>query len=969
MFTISQLFPTANTAPLDYLQDKLQSITQWLDSLADASVFDYIFRVNKGAGLNLFEGDIKGHNPRHQTRNAITNHDQLWNTRVVPYVIDTVFDSASRKELQAAMDEYHQKTCIRWVPRNAEKDFVHFKQISGCYSSIGRIGGEQEISLTGYCLKKGTAVHEMMHALGFWHEQSRPDRDNWVHVILSNVEDGKEYNFEKLTTSQADTLGVSYDYDSVMHYSKYSFSKNGNPTVMPTHPPSADIGQRDGLSDTDALRIRKLYGCDVSALTNPPLTQPTATNPPATNPPATNPPATNPPATNPHATNPSATNPPATNPPATNPPATYPPATNPPATNPLITHPPATRVTQKPVITTTHNTQTTFQQTNPYVQHTNTSVQHTNPPVQQTNQPVLQTDPPAPVYQLGWTHWSQWSLCDLKCKRSRYRVCLNYDASFCPGENTQVVECPSPCQPSEHIGCYIISAGNITQLSVEGRSPDLMDPYKPRLEAVRKCSEYAAVQRYRVFGVYDGGMCLSGPYIPGAMHGLPGLLGVSSRCDYSGTGGPGSVSVYTFETDINGGWSLWSDWGRCTRSCGMGRQYRYRRCNNPAPVGKGAPCEGSNQDVVVCNLGTCITPISCGSRFHAGGPGSSGIIWIKDYRNFMECEYEVATGDPQASISLFFFSVDIEYSKGCLYDALMLFDGHDTLSPLVTSLCGNQSPGTFESSGNRVYMKFVSDETKTAGGFTVFYNINSRSRKSCTRPPPAAHVTVTMEGNMVGDRVWYNCEPGYWLVGHSPILCVDQPGFALWDNAFPICVNRMKRSSALIGTACMFEDSLCGFQNEKDNNLDWKVKRPLFTGNVTSPYDHKGNFLQAESSRLQAAGDVGRITSPVYAGNGNATNCLTFDYKLDGGDFIEFNVYQRQITELSKLDVQHADVNGLVLLTSVKGTNENAWKMTHLSVDANHDFQVIFEAFLGNEIGSSVAIDDVMVASGDCDGV
>ena len=68
--------------------------------------------------------------------------------------------------------------------------FVH----SSCYSNIGRTGGEQDISLMGACLKTGTAVHEMMHALGFWHEQSRPDRDTWVHVIQSNIQEGKGHN-------------------------------------------------------------------------------------------------------------------------------------------------------------------------------------------------------------------------------------------------------------------------------------------------------------------------------------------------------------------------------------------------------------------------------------------------------------------------------------------------------------------------------------------------------------------------------------------------------------------------------------------------------------------------------------------------------------------------------------------------------------------------------------------------------
>ena len=72
---------------------------------------------------------------------------------------------------------------------------------------------------------------------------------------------GKEFNFERLDKNEADTLGVRYDYGSVMHYSKYAFTKNGNPTIMPTHPASASIGQRDGLSDLDVERITKLYGC------------------------------------------------------------------------------------------------------------------------------------------------------------------------------------------------------------------------------------------------------------------------------------------------------------------------------------------------------------------------------------------------------------------------------------------------------------------------------------------------------------------------------------------------------------------------------------------------------------------------------------------------------------------------------------------------------------------------------------
>ena len=71
---------------------------------------------------------------------------------------------------------------------------VCFPQIiCSCWSSVGMVGGVQELSVAnadpqgGTCATKGIIMHELFHALGRFHEQNRPDRDNYVTVDKSNV--------------------------------------------------------------------------------------------------------------------------------------------------------------------------------------------------------------------------------------------------------------------------------------------------------------------------------------------------------------------------------------------------------------------------------------------------------------------------------------------------------------------------------------------------------------------------------------------------------------------------------------------------------------------------------------------------------------------------------------------------------------------------------------------------------------
>ena len=112
---------------------------------------------------------------------------------------------------------------------------------------------------TSTCLTTGIIAHEFIHALGFWHEQARPDRDNYVTVLWANIQVGYEHNFNKYTTG-VDVLGLPYDFDSLMHYGQTSFALNGTKTLVPKVD-DVTIGQRTRLSQIDIAEIRKYYNC------------------------------------------------------------------------------------------------------------------------------------------------------------------------------------------------------------------------------------------------------------------------------------------------------------------------------------------------------------------------------------------------------------------------------------------------------------------------------------------------------------------------------------------------------------------------------------------------------------------------------------------------------------------------------------------------------------------------------------
>jgi hypothetical protein len=186
----------------------------------------------------------------------------LWPEGIVPYVFEfnqEIQEQQLQDIMVSAIEGVNEETNVCWIPAINERKFVRMFRSNRNYNyaTVGASNNNPVLAMISRSV--GIGQHEMFHSMGVLHEQQRPDRDEHVVIRYSNIQDGFNHNFDKVDSTFFDVFTTGdYDFNSIMHYAPYSFSRNGNPTITRLDG-SVDFGQRNRMSPSDIEHINRLY--------------------------------------------------------------------------------------------------------------------------------------------------------------------------------------------------------------------------------------------------------------------------------------------------------------------------------------------------------------------------------------------------------------------------------------------------------------------------------------------------------------------------------------------------------------------------------------------------------------------------------------------------------------------------------------------------------------------------------------
>ncbi|KAF8764442.1 Astacin-like metalloprotease toxin 5 [Argiope bruennichi] len=190
----------------------------------------------------------------HQEDQHLSNEDGRGDAWEIHYEIDPCLDF-KRRHIENAMDEIEKYSRIQFLPRTTQRCYLNITKDDGCYFNSGD-NCFQSISLGVGCRDFGTILHELLHVFGFEHEHNRPDRDEYLTIHWDNIEEEHKIQFEKLEPSKYKWNDFQIDYESIMMYDSYSFSKNDLITIERKN--GGELVRNNKLSEMDKEKLRLL---------------------------------------------------------------------------------------------------------------------------------------------------------------------------------------------------------------------------------------------------------------------------------------------------------------------------------------------------------------------------------------------------------------------------------------------------------------------------------------------------------------------------------------------------------------------------------------------------------------------------------------------------------------------------------------------------------------------------------------